>query len=55
VDGELRATHDPTPVEEASMKSITHTTMRAAVAIGTVVALISTVGAPFKWSHILPK
>jgi hypothetical protein len=55
VDGELRATHDLTPVEEASMKSITHTTMRAAVAVGTVVALISTVGAPFKWSLILPQ
>ena len=54
VDGELRATRDLTPVEEAYMKSITHTTMRAAVAIGTVVALISTVGAPFKWSSILP-
>jgi len=36
------------------MKSITHTTMRAAVTIGTVVALIASVGAPFKWSMILP-
>jgi hypothetical protein len=49
VDGELRATHDLTPVEEANMKSITHTTMRAAVVIGTVVGFISTVCAPFKW------
>jgi hypothetical protein len=54
VDGELRATNDLTPVEEAYMKSITNTTMRAAVAIGTVVALIASVGAPFKWSMILP-
>jgi hypothetical protein len=36
------------------MKSITHTTMRAAIAVGTVVAFISTVGAPFKWSRVLP-
>ena len=36
------------------MKSITHTAMKAAVTIGTVVALISTVSAPFKWSLALP-
>ena len=54
MDGELRATNDLTPVEEAIMKSITHPAMKAALAIGTVVALISTVGAPFKWSVIVP-
>ena len=36
------------------MKSITHTAMKAAVAIGTVVALITTVSAPFKWSLVMP-
>ena len=53
VDGELCATNDLTPVEEVSMRAITHTTLRAAVAIGTMVALIATVGAPFKWSSII--
>jgi hypothetical protein len=32
------------------MKTISHTSMRIAVAVATTVALISTVGAPFKWS-----
>jgi hypothetical protein len=43
-----------TPVEKEDMKTMTHTAMRATAAIGTVVALIATVGAPFKWSMILP-
>jgi hypothetical protein len=34
------------------MKKITHNTMRAAAAVATMVALISTVGAPFKWSAL---
>jgi hypothetical protein len=32
------------------MKNITHTSVRAATAIATFVALISSVGAPWKWS-----
>jgi hypothetical protein len=36
------------------MKSINNTTTRAVVAMGTVVALIASVGAPFKWSMIVP-
>jgi hypothetical protein len=32
------------------MKTITHTPIRVATAIATFVALISSVGAPFKWS-----
>jgi hypothetical protein len=31
------------------MKQIIHTPVRAAAAIATFVALISSVGAPFKW------
>ena len=31
------------------MKTITHTPVRAAAAMATFVALISSVGAPFKW------
>ncbi|MEP7203847.1 MAG: hypothetical protein ABI894_14625 [Ilumatobacteraceae bacterium] len=32
------------------MKNISHTTKRAIFSIATTVALVSTVGAPFKWS-----
>ena len=31
------------------MKHITHTPVRAAAAIATFVALIASIGAPFKW------
>ena len=33
-----------------AMKNITHTSVRAAAAVATFVALISSVGAPWKWS-----
>ena len=35
------------------MKTIAHTTQRVAVAVATLVGLISTVGAPFKWSLVV--
>jgi hypothetical protein len=35
------------------MKSITHSSVRVATAISTMVALIATVGAPFKWSLVV--
>ena len=31
------------------MKNLTHTSVRAAAAVATFVALISSVGAPWKW------
>jgi hypothetical protein len=35
---------------DGAMKNITHTSVRAAAAVATIVALISSVGAPWKWS-----
>jgi hypothetical protein len=35
---------------ERAMKNLTHTSVRAAAAVATFVALISSVGAPWKWS-----
>ena len=35
---------------ERAMKNFTQTSVRAAAAIATFVALISSVGAPWKWS-----
>ena len=35
------------------MKAVSHTPVRVAVAIWTLVALIATVGAPFKWSFVI--
>ena len=32
------------------MKNLTHTSLRAAAAVATFVALITTVGAPWKWT-----
>jgi hypothetical protein len=34
---------------ECSMKQVIHTPVRAAAAIATFVAMIASVGAPFKW------
>ena len=36
------------------MRNIKYAPVRIGVAIATVVALVSSVGAPFKWSMILP-
>jgi hypothetical protein len=49
---------DHSPVEEAQMRrelahkmtTVMHTQKRVAVAAATMVAMIATVGAPFKWS-----
>ena len=35
------------------MRAISRTSVRAAATISTVVALIATVGAPFKWSLVV--
>jgi hypothetical protein len=35
---------------EHEMKNFTHTSVRAAAAVATFVALIASVGAPWKWS-----
>jgi hypothetical protein len=35
---------------ERAMKNLTHTSVRAAAAVATFVALVSSVGAPWKWS-----
>ena len=35
------------------MRTISRTSVRAAATISTVVALIATVGAPFKWSFMV--
>ena len=39
--------------EVVRMKAVSHTPVRVAVAISTLVALIATVGAPFKWSFVI--
>ena len=42
--------HGCSTTEVGIMKTINQTTKRAVVSIATTVALVSTVGAPFKWS-----
>jgi hypothetical protein len=42
--------HRRGPKKVDMMKNLTHTSKRVAASMLTMVALISTVGAPFKWS-----
>ena len=45
--------HGRSTSEVGIMKNTTHATKRALVSIATTVALVSTVGAPFKWSMMI--
>ncbi|MGZ7023005.1 MAG: hypothetical protein ACXVJ3_17345, partial [Ilumatobacteraceae bacterium] len=54
VDGTLDVRSTERRLERVLMKNIKYAPVRIGVAIATVVALVSSVGAPFKWSMILP-